>query len=61
MGLFAKDCLFLAFAILFLVTGVHKLIGIALRVALGWAGVIVGLVLAIVVCWYVIKWLISCL
>lgn len=60
-GFSPKIVCFFAFGILFLVTGIHKLVGTALRVVLGWAGVIVGFVLAIVVCWYIVKWLISCL
>lgn len=60
-GFSPKVVCFLFFAVLFLATGTHKLLGTSLRIVIGWAGLIISFILILVICWYVVKWLISCL
>jgi hypothetical protein len=60
-GLSVKKVVFFGFLTLFLVTGIHKLLGLWLGKLIGWAALIVIVIVICVVGWHFLTWIVSTL
>lgn len=60
-GLSIKKVVFFAFLVLFLLTGIHKSFGNWLRVLIGWATLIIIVIIVCVVGWHFLAWIVSTL
>lgn len=60
-GLSIKKVVFFAFLVLFLLTGIHKSFGNWLGVLIGWATLIIVVIIVCVVGWHFLAWIVSTL
>lgn len=60
-GLSIKKMVFFALLVLFLLTGIHKLLGNWLGVLIGWVILIIVVIIVCVVGWHFLTWIVSTL